>query len=64
VLSVDQALTRLAAVDATAARIVEMRFFAGMTEEEVAVALGVSDRWVRKQWAYARVWLRRAMAEG
>src|SRR5262245_24021221 len=64
VLSVDQALTRLAVVDATAARIVEMRFFAGMTEEEVAMALGVSDRWVRKQWAFARVWLRRAMAEG
>ena len=63
VLSVDQALTRLAAVDALAARIVEMRFFAGMTEAEVAEALQVSERWVRKQWAFARAWLRRAMAD-
>lgn len=64
VLSVDQALTKLAAVDERAARIVEMRFFAGMTELEVAEALGVSDRWVRKQWAFARAWLRRAMEAG
>lgn len=64
VLSVDQALTKLAAVDGRAARIVEMRFFAGMTEAEVAAALGVSDRWVRKQWAFARAWLRRAMDAG
>jgi RNA polymerase sigma factor (TIGR02999 family) len=59
--AVHQALDLLAAHDATAARIVEMRFFAGMTEAEVAEVLGISDRWVRKQWAYARAWLRRAM---
>lgn len=64
VLSVDQALRKLAEVDEMAARVVEMRFFAGMTEAEAAAALGVSDRWVRKQWAFARAWLRRAMADG
>lgn len=60
-LAVHTALDRLAQHDATAARIVEMRFFAGMTEAEVAEVLGVSERWVRKQWAYARAWMRRAM---
>ena len=59
VLRVDAALARLAAEDVQAERIVEMRFFAGMTEEEIAGVLGVSDRWVRKQWAFARAWLRR-----
>jgi len=59
VLVVDAALERLAADDARAARIVEMRFFAGMTEGEIAAVMGVSDRWVRKQWSFARAWLRR-----
>lgn len=59
VLRVDAALARLALEDPQAERIVEMRFFAGMTEREIADVLGVSDRWVRKQWAFARAWLRR-----
>ena len=59
VLLVDAALARLALEDPQAERIVEMRFFAGMTEREIADVLGVSDRWVRKQWAFARAWLRR-----
>lgn len=59
VLLVDAALARLALEDAQAGRIVEMRFFAGMTEREIAEVLGVTDRWVRKQWAFARAWLRR-----
>ena len=59
VLVVDASLERLAAEDPKAARIVEMRFFAGMTEAEIAGVLGVSDRWVRQQWAFARAWLRR-----
>jgi len=59
VLAVDAALDRFARIDPKAARIIEMRFFAGMTEREVAEALGTSERWVRKQWAYARAWLRR-----
>ncbi len=64
VLAVDAALTRLALEDPQAGRIVEMRFFAGMTEVEVAQVLGVSDRWVRKQWAFARTWLRRELESG
>ncbi len=61
VLIVDSALARLAAVDPQAERIVEMRFFAGMSEVEIGTVLGVSDRWVRKQWAFARAWLRREL---
>ena len=59
VLLVDAALARLALEDVQAERIVEMRFFAGMTEREIADVLKVSERWVRKQWAFARAWLRR-----
>jgi RNA polymerase sigma-70 factor (ECF subfamily) len=64
VLAVDHALAKLALVDPRAERIVEMRFFAGMTEVEIAGVLGVSDRWVRKQWAFARAWLRRELEGG
>lgn len=63
VLLVDDALARLAQVDPIAARIVEMRFFAGMTELEIASVLGKSDRWVRNQWAFARAWLRRELGD-
>lgn len=61
VLVVHAALERLSAVDPQAERIVEMRFFAGMTEAEIGHYLGVSERWVRKQWAFARAWLRREL---
>jgi RNA polymerase sigma factor (sigma-70 family) len=61
---VDAALAKLALVDAQAERIVEMRFYAGMTETEIAEVLKVSDRWVRKQWAFARAWLRRELQPG
>ena len=64
VLLVDSALARLAEVDRQAERIVEMKFFAGMTETEIAQVLGVSDRWVRKQWSFARAWLRRELEAG
>jgi RNA polymerase sigma factor (TIGR02999 family) len=64
VLAVDAALAKLAAEDPKAERIVEMRFYAGMTETEIAEVLGVSDRWVRKQWAFARAWLRRELQGG
>ena len=60
-LAVDAALKKLSQEDAQAGRIVEMRFYAGMTEVEIAQVLGVSDRWVRKQWAFARAWLRREL---
>ena len=57
VLRVHDALTAFAEVDARAAHVVEMRFFAGMTEPEAAVALGVTERTVRRDWARARVML-------
>jgi len=64
VIAVDAALANLAAVDPRAARIVELRFFAGLTEAEIATELGISERWVRDQWRHARAWLRREMGGG
>jgi RNA polymerase sigma factor (TIGR02999 family) len=55
---IEVALTKLAALDPRAARVVEMRFFAGMTEEEIAGVMGVTDRTVRNDWRMARAWLR------
>ncbi|MEZ5318536.1 MAG: ECF-type sigma factor [Vicinamibacterales bacterium] len=57
ILAVDQALGRLAAEDERLARLVECRFFGGMTDEDVAQALGVTDRTVRRDWIKARTWL-------
>lgn len=56
-LVLDQALQRLAGWDARQAQIVEMRVFAGLTVEETAAALGISDRTVKSDWAMARAWL-------
>jgi RNA polymerase sigma factor (TIGR02999 family) len=53
----DEALTRLAELDALQARIVEMRFFAGLTVEEVAEVLGASDSEVKREWRSAKAWL-------
>lgn len=60
-LQLDEALTRLAAVEPRLARVVECRFFGGLTEEEIAEALGVTVRTVQRDWAKARMLLRRAM---
>jgi RNA polymerase sigma factor (TIGR02999 family) len=57
-LAVDEALARLAALDAQQARVVEMRYFGGMTVEETAEALGISPRTVKRDWAMAKAWLR------
>ena len=57
VVDLDRALTKLAAVDERKARIVEMKFFAGMTNQEVATALGISDATVERDWKMARAWL-------
>jgi RNA polymerase sigma factor (TIGR02999 family) len=57
-LALDEALARLAAEDAEAARIVDLHFFAGLTIDEAAEALGVSRATAYRQWAYARAWLR------
>jgi len=62
ILDLDAALTRLGDVDARKVRIVEMKFFAGMTNEEVAAALAVSDATVERDWKLARAWLINAVA--
>ena len=60
-LALDEALTRLASVDAQLARLVELRYFTGLTIEETAKALNVSPRTTKRSWVYARAWLRREM---
>ncbi len=64
VLAVDDALHKLAAIDAQQARLVELRFFGGLTIEESAEALGISPATVKRHWAVARAWLQREMARG
>lgn len=61
-LELDEALTQLAALDRRLAQVVECRFFGGMSEEETAVALGVTARTVRRDWVKARGLLHRALA--
>ena len=60
-LAVDDALVALAAVDERLSRVVECRFFAGLTEEETAEALGVTSRTVRRDWTKAKGWLYRRL---
>jgi len=62
VLALDEALQRLAEVDARQAKVVEMRVFAGLTVAEAAEALEVSDRTVELDWKMARAWLSREMS--
>ena len=62
-LALDDALQRLAAVDERASRIVECRFFAGLTEIETAEALGLSDRTIRREWLKAKAWLHRELSK-
>jgi RNA polymerase sigma factor (TIGR02999 family) len=60
-LDLDAALTKLAATEPELARLVELRYFAGLTVEEAAHAMGVSTRTVKRNWAFARAWLGREM---
>jgi RNA polymerase sigma factor (TIGR02999 family) len=60
-LALDDALARLAALDPQKARLVELRYFAGLSMPEVAEALGVSLATVGREWAIARMWLRREL---
>jgi RNA polymerase sigma factor (TIGR02999 family) len=57
-LSLDDAISRLNGVDPQAASVVRLRFYAGLGEAGVAGALGLSERTVRREWAFARAWLR------
>ena len=61
VIALDEALGRLGAFDAELARIVEFRYFVGFTIEETAEATNVSTATVKRQWAVARAWLKRAI---
>jgi len=61
-LAMDEALTQLEALDSRQARIVELRFFAGLDLEEIAEELGVSSRTVKRDWRNARTCLYRALS--
>jgi RNA polymerase sigma factor (TIGR02999 family) len=62
-LVLDEALAALTREDAELARVVELRFVAGCTTEEIAELLGTSPRTVKRRWRFARAWLHRAMTE-
>jgi RNA polymerase sigma factor (TIGR02999 family) len=61
-LDLDDAITRLSSADPSAAEIVKLRVFAGMTVDEAAAIQGVSTRTAKRNWAYARAWLGRDLA--
>lgn len=61
ILALDIALTRLAEEDAPAAEVVQHKYFAGLTEPEIGELMGKSERWVRTQWTFAKMWLRREL---
>lgn len=63
-LAIDEALQRLAAVDDRKARVVELRFFAGMTNTEIAEVIGVSPDTVKRDWTFAKLWLARELQSG
>lgn len=63
-ISLDEALDRLSGLNPRMGQIVEMRFFGGMTEEEIGEYLGVSARTIKRQWATARLWLQKELAAG
>ena len=58
----DDALSRLAALDARQGQIVELRFFGGLSVEETAAVVGVSERTVKREWQMSRAWLRREIS--
>jgi RNA polymerase sigma factor (TIGR02999 family) len=63
VLAVHEALERFQGVDATAAQLVKLRYFAGLTIPQVAEALGISTSTADRSWAYARAWLHTALKQ-
>jgi RNA polymerase sigma factor (sigma-70 family) len=64
VVAVDDLLATLASFDARAARVVECRYFAGLSVEETAAALDLSPRTVKRAWQLGRAWLRKEMGVG
>jgi RNA polymerase sigma factor (TIGR02999 family) len=63
-LALDEALAKLAETDPTAASLVNLRYFAGLTGEQAAATLGLSDRTADRTWSYARAWLRKRIDVG
>jgi RNA polymerase sigma factor (TIGR02999 family) len=61
VVALDGALKKLADLDSKASRLIELRFFGGLSVEETAVVMGISPRTVKREWAAARAWLRLEM---
>jgi RNA polymerase sigma factor (TIGR02999 family) len=64
IAKVDEALRGLEALDARQARVVELRFFGGLTIEETAELMALSVATIKREWVTARRWLRREMAAG
>jgi RNA polymerase sigma factor (TIGR02999 family) len=64
ILEINEALEKLARVDRRMVQVVECRYFAGLTEEETAAALGVSVRTAQREWFKARAWLRHELGSG
>jgi RNA polymerase sigma factor (TIGR02999 family) len=62
VIAIDEALERLAQIDPRQSRLIELRFFAGLSVEETAEVMGVSPMTVKREWRSARAWLHREMA--
>jgi RNA polymerase sigma factor (sigma-70 family) len=60
-IAVDEALTKLAALDQQQARVVELRFFGGLNVEETAEVLSISTRTVKRDWSVAKAWIRREL---
>jgi RNA polymerase sigma factor (TIGR02999 family) len=63
ILAVHEALDRFQGVDATAAQVVKLRYFAGLTIPQAAETLGISTRTAERSWAYARAWLHKALKQ-
>ena len=64
VVAVDDALNALAIIDPQQSRIVELRFFGGLTVEETAAVVGISPRTVKREWRMAKAWLQRELESG
>lgn len=62
-LALDEALEKLAQQDSQLSKLVELRYFTGLTIEETAEVLGVSPRTTKRNWSYARAWLQREMGK-
>ncbi|MBC8105362.1 MAG: sigma-70 family RNA polymerase sigma factor [Anaerolineae bacterium] len=63
ILAMNDAIAELERLDAQAASVVKLRFFVGLSVEETATALGISDRTVKREWQFARTWLSEQMQE-